>query len=208
MSTLDGLAVSVLTRAPVPGQTKRRLIPALGATKAAALHEVMLERTLVTAVSAQVGPVDLVCTPTAEHPTFCSLARRFGVNLRVQIEGDLGERMRCELQRQLQLYRFGAVVGSDCPGIQISDYVGTIGHLTDGVDAVLGPSRDGGYYLLGLKCANWRVFEDIPWGEDSVADRTRERFVELNWSWRELPERVDVDRVADIAAYPELSEDV
>jgi hypothetical protein len=200
----DCVAVSVLTRTPVPGETKRRLIPALGGERAAALHQVMLERTVCTAVASQIGPVELVCTPTTQHPFLETLAKRYRVPLRCQTGGGLGEKMRHELTYTLQSCRFAAVVGSDCPGIQLGDYAQTRQFLADGADAVLGPSRDGGYYLLGLRRVDGRVFDDIPWGEDCVASVTRERFVERNLCWNELPVRVDVDRVEDIAEYPEL----
>ena len=61
--------------------------------------------------------------------------------------------------------------------------------------AVLGPSSDGGYYLLGLKAAHRRMFEDIAWSTERVAEQTRERAREIGLDMHVLPEWYDVDDV-------------
>jgi hypothetical protein len=62
--------------------------------------------------------------------------------------------------------------------------------------AVLGPSSDGGYYLLGLKTAHRRLFEDIAWSTEHVAAQTRERAQEIGLPLHVLPQWYDVDDVA------------
>src|SRR4051794_1781850 len=93
MSGGASCAVLVFARAPVPGRAKTRLIPALGATGAAALAARLTRHALEAAKRAGLGPVDLWCSPDASHPFFAACARRYGVALRRQGRGDLGERM-------------------------------------------------------------------------------------------------------------------
>ncbi len=64
--------------------------------------------------------------------------------------------------------------------------------------AVLGPSSDGGYYLLGLKAAHRRMFEDIAWSTERVAEQTRERAREIGLDMHLLPEWYDVDDVGTL----------
>ena len=64
-----------------------------------------------------------------------------------------------------------------------------------GERAVLGPSSDGGYYLLGLKTAHRRMFEDIAWSTERVAAQTLERAREIKLDIHMLPVWYDVDDV-------------
>jgi hypothetical protein len=64
--------------------------------------------------------------------------------------------------------------------------------------AVLGPSNDGGYYLLGLKAPHRRLFEDVAWSTSQVAQQTRARAAEIGLDVHELPEWYDVDDVASL----------
>src|SRR2546427_314848 len=86
--------VMVFARAPTPGEAKTRLIPALGAAGAAALHRRLVMHCLGAATDAQLGPVELWCAPDAGDPFFRECERRFGVSLRSQGQGDLGTRMQ------------------------------------------------------------------------------------------------------------------
>ena len=88
-----GCRIAVLAKAPLPGYAKTRLIPALGAAGAAALAERLLAHAAAQAVAAEVGPVTVWAAPDPAHPAFGRLARRHGVDLRPQGEGDLGARM-------------------------------------------------------------------------------------------------------------------
>ena len=195
------VAISILTRAPVPGETKQRLIPAVGAERAAAIHELMLERVVSTAVAANIGPVTLACTPTTEHACFEQLFGRHGVNLQPQCDGDLGQRMFHELDQGLDQHAGALVLGADCPGVEVSDLHYAREWLLEGMDAVLGPSTDGGYYLLAVSRVLPQLFDGIHWGEPSVAEETRQRMQRLDFRWCELPERVDVDTGEDLSAY-------
>jgi len=195
------IPVLVFARTPVPGQVKTRLIPAIGAERAANLHRAMLWRTVATATAAAIGPVALWCSPVAEHPLIDELQREFGLDVGVQQGVDLGERMH----RALQTCPAGAVlVGSDCPFLEEQDLQMAAGILRDGDDAAIGPAEDGGYYLIGVRDSDMSVFSGIPWGTDGVLAATRQNFRDLGWRWREIATRRDVDRPEDLAAVGEL----
>src|SRR5689334_6632021 len=89
----DAVRIAIFAKAPVAGQVKTRLAPLLGLEGAARLHAQLVVRALEEATAAAVGPVELWCAPDAAHPFFADSAARFGVRLRAQGEGDLGQRM-------------------------------------------------------------------------------------------------------------------
>lgn len=187
----------VFARAPVPGQTKTRLIPALGAEGAAALHERLVRRTLD--VARGLAPVTLCCAPGPEHPFFASIAGQPGVELQRQEGADLGERMSRALQAGLTGAPAVLLIGTDCADLQRTDLQEAFAGLAEGADAVLGPAADGGYWLLGLRRWEGVLFEGMPWGTAAVLGRTRAALAGLGWRWRELPLRHDVDRPEDLA---------
>jgi rSAM/selenodomain-associated transferase 1 len=196
--------VLVFTRTPVPGRVKTRLIPAIGAARAANLHRAMLWRTVATAVAAGVGPVGLWCNPAIEHPYIAEIQREFGLDVHLQRGEDLGERMHLALRSQLDDGGGALLVGTDCPFLEAGDLQLAARTLCDGADAVLGPAEDGGYYLIGVRESDIEVFSGVAWGSNQVLAETRRKFRDLGWRWRELATRRDVDRPADLAAIADL----
>jgi len=195
----DGVPVLVFTRTPVPGKVKTRLVPVLGARGAARVHRAMLRRTLVTAAEAGCGSVELWCSPSVEHRYLAHIARTFGVALALQSGADLGVRMHRALCSACAHGAGALLVGSDCPSLEVGDLQEAADALEQGADAVLGPAHDGGYYLIGVRRSDVRLFSGIRWGASGVLDATRERLRTLGWGWRELAVRHDVDRPEDLA---------
>lgn len=198
MTPLD-CPVLVFAKAPVPGQVKTRLIPAVGPGGAAVLHEWLSRRTLTVATAAAIGPVELWCAPSAGHSFFRRCADEFKVRLHDQAEGDLGERMARAFAETLRAAPYALVVGTDCPGLTAADLQLAATALRRYGDAVITPARDGGYVLLGLRRFAPELFRDIAWGSGRVLDETRQRMDGLGWRWTELPEHWDVDRPEDLA---------
>jgi rSAM/selenodomain-associated transferase 1 len=186
--------IIVFARAPVPGEAKTRLIPALGAAGAARLHARLVERTLATACAAGVGAVELCCAPDATHTFFAACAARFGVALTAQGAGDLGARMR----RALAVALPAVLIGSDCPAMTPDYLRGAAGALGDGCDLVFGPADDGGYVLVGANRLNAGCFERISWGGPEVMATQRLRLRAWGLRWTELAPLWDVDRPGDL----------
>lgn len=195
-------AVIVFARAPVPGQVKRRLIPALGAQGTARLYGGMLERTAATAAASGLTPAFLYTTPGASHPLLSELRERHGLQSRVQRGVDLGQRMAAAFREVLREAGAAVLVGSDCPSLDVGDLCAAARWLGTGYDAVLGPAADGGYFLIGLRRPRPGVFRGVPWGSGQVLDATRARLRRLGLEWRELEVRRDVDRPDDLACLP------
>ena len=196
------VTISVFSRAPVPGQTKRRLIPALGPYGAAELHKRMLRGVLEVALGQEAALVTLVCTPGTQHPFFLSLEAELGIELVAQQGSDLGERMAGELSRCLRAYDAAVIVGSDCPFIEGHDYRLAFAALGGGSTVAIGPSLDGGYYLLGLSQPVPALFSNMTWGSDGVFEKTRQRIESLSLEWTRLPYRADIDRPEDLPLLP------
>jgi rSAM/selenodomain-associated transferase 1 len=185
----------VFARAPVAGRVKTRLVPLLGAQGAARLYAQMVERALRTALAARIGPVVLYCSPGVDHSYFRKIKKRFGIRLRPQGRGNLGERM----YRALRRHPGAVLIGSDCPALRPADLRAAARALRSGADAVLSPAEDGGYPLIGMRRASRAVFDKVAWGGAKVLGQTRARLRRLEWRWKELRTVWDVDRPADVA---------
>jgi rSAM/selenodomain-associated transferase 1 len=194
----------VFTKAPRAGAVKTRLIPLLGAEGAAALHRQLLHRTLVTATSAGLGPVELHGAPDIEDAYLHDCARRFGVSLAMQKGDDLGARMCNAFEAGLAHHAHVILVGTDCPVLTPHHLYEAQSALAQGDDAVLIPAEDGGYALIGLARNDKRVFDGVDWGSDSVLAATRARLKALGWRWSELETLWDVDRPEDYRRWSEL----
>jgi hypothetical protein len=189
----------VFAKAPQPGKVKTRLAPLLGKMGAARLHARLVERAVRTALAARLGPVELHCAPRMRHPFFAALARGYGVRLRAQGPGDLGERMHRAFARVLRDAGAALLIGSDCPALRASDLRAAARALKRGADAVLAPAEDGGYALVGLRHARKAPFDRIAWGGPRVLEQTRARLERRRCKWIELRTVWDVDRPEDVA---------
>ena len=187
----------IFTKAPLPGQVKSRLIPALGAEGAASLQERLTRRLVGFMAERGVCPVELWVAPDAAHPLFDDLKRRYGLPIHVQRGRDLGERMATACAEALGRAQRVVLIGSDCP-LLTPAMIGLALSEMQWADAVLGPAEDGGYVLLALKRAAPTLFERMPWSTERVAELTRERMRALDWRWHELPELWDLDRPEDL----------
>ena len=196
--TRAGSRVAVFAKAPNPGQVKTRLIPALGAPGAAALHRALVTRAIRTAVEAGIGPVELWCAPDVRHPFFTECRRRFGVTLIEQGKGDLGARMQRAFEVVLAASGRAVLVGTDIPAMTPDYLRAADAALAGGQDAVLGPAEDGGYVLIGLRRIGPGFFEHIRWSEPDVLAVTRSRIARLGWRHFELPTLWDLDRPEDL----------
>ncbi len=193
----SGCRVLIFAKEPETGQVKTRLIPLLGAAGAVALHQQLVKHALATALDAKIGEVELCCAPTFEHPFFGRCADEFGITLRSQGPGDLGQRMFHAFQKSLCHSERVLLLGSDCPALTSRDLHHAAEKLKTGNDVLLGPTEDGGYVLIGLTRCSPRLFQGITWGGSHVMEQTRERLHKLKWRWYELPMLWDVDRPDD-----------
>jgi len=187
----------VFTRAPSAGQVKTRLIPRLGAQGAADFHARLIHHCLQTVTRAGLCPVELWCAPSCQDPFFQNCRECYGIELYDQVQGELGERMHAALGSALARAESAVLIGTDIPSIEAADLDEAFQSLEQGKDAVVGPARDGGYYLIGLKQPSRRLFEGIPWGTSTVFQETVSRLQQLGMDWSRLREQSDVDTPDD-----------
>lgn len=157
-----------MAKAPIPGLTKTRLIPSIGAHAAAVLQERLTEHAVVTALAATVGSATLWCAPDPSHASFRELVARHKITLKRQLEGDLGQRMLAAMNGPT------LVIGTDCPALTAGDLRAAAKALRD-ADVVLVPAEDGGYVLIGARAAYAELFTGITWGTATVLAETKAR---------------------------------
>lgn len=201
---LEGIcALAVMAKAPRAGKVKTRLQPPLSAEEAAALNVCFLHDTAenIATVASECGAHGLICyTPAGDEAAFDRLLPE-GFALIAQRGDGFGERLMYAAEDILSC-GFGAVclIDSDSPTLPSSALCAAVAELArPGERTVLGPSEDGGYYLIGMKRAESRVFERITWSTERVYAETVERVHEVGLELIELPKWYDVDDVAMLA---------
>jgi rSAM/selenodomain-associated transferase 1 len=200
MPNTRSAAIAILAKAPIPGLTKTRLIPSIGAHAATVLQERLTARAVETAVEADIGPVTLWCAPDPSHASFRELLTRHKITLKRQPEGDLGTRM---LAAMTDSERPTLVIGADCPAL-------TSKHLRDAAAAladagvVLIPAEDGGYVLIGANAAQPQLFSGIAWGTAAVLQETWARISARQLIAAELPPLWDLDTEADLVRFERM----
>ena len=191
-------ALIIFAKAPIPGQVKTRLCPPLAPDEAATLHGTMVLDTLERSRNLLGFDRFLACAPSKQHPFFKAVGARQGVPLLEQIQGDLGDRMHQAFCSIFEAgYRSAVVVGTDLPTIQGELLRQALTGLADH-DVVLGPSVDGGYYLIGLKKPTPELFSDMPWSTDQVLPSTLEKARHLSLSVQLLTEQRDLDTLVEL----------
>ncbi len=200
MAATDPVAVAILAKAPIPGLAKTRLIAALGAERAAALHAALIERAVKTACAAAIGPVTLWGAPDATHPAFAAMGER-GVALEAQPGGDLGARMLAPLAAAGGP---ALVIGADCPALTAGHLRTAADILRSGCDAVVIPAQDGGYVLIGMRRPHAALFSKMDWSTPGVMDKTRRRLRQLRLTWQEPVTLWDIDVPADLDRLREI----
>lgn len=197
----DACLLIIFAKAPVAGYAKTRLVPALGADGAARLATRMLEHALGAALAAQLGPVELCCSPDASHASFQQAAAMPGVALAPQGDGDLGQRMQRAFARGLARYGRVVLIGTDAPALSAALLQQAAAAL-HGHDAVFAPASDGGYVLAGLSRMAPALFDGIEWSTARVMAQTRARASALGIAVHELPTLDDVDEPQDLVHVP------
>jgi uncharacterized protein len=199
----SSVGVAVMAKASVPGLTKTRLVPPLTHDEAAALNTAFLQDVadnMMRAASRAAPHAGLSGYAAYGPPGSEEFFRRNFPDSIGLIEAwlpNFGDCLYHTICAILGRGHAGAVVlNADSPTLPAALLNATAEMLArPGDRAVLGPSSDGGYYLLGLKAAHRRMFEDIAWSTARVAEQTRARARELGLELYVLPEWYDVDDV-------------
>jgi hypothetical protein len=195
----------IFARYPQAGQVKTRLMPAVGGEGAAAIYREMAEFTLdqargvaaKRAISVQVwftgGRKDALQQWLGEDLTYAP-----------QPEGNLGDRLLSAFRAAFeQGYGAAMAIGTDCPSLDTAILIQALEALQHH-QLVLGPSTDGGYYLMGLRRSVPELFAGIAWSTDKVLQQTEAIAATLGLTQYRLPSLTDVDNPEDLEIWYQI----
>jgi uncharacterized protein len=190
--------IAVMAKASTPGLTKTRLAPPLTYEEAAAFNTAFL-KDVAANIAAAAGEAEIAGYMAFGPP---GSERFFRDNLPASlglIEAwlpDFGDCLFGAIDRMLRVHDAAVVLNSDSPTLPTSLLVEAARVLArPGDRVVIGPSTDGGYYLLGVKARHRGLFERISWSTEHVMWQTLERCTELGIEFHVLPAWYDVDDV-------------
>ncbi len=194
----------VFVKAPIAGDVKTRLIPYLNSIEAADLYKCFVSDVIRCASQfAHLSKIQVAYQPHPKASDLSWLCLRQPPDLFRQEGRSLGERLT---------HAFGVafgrgakqvmIIGSDSPTLPRSYIEKAFLELNE-ADVVLGPSKDGGYYLVGLSRPCMKLFEDVSWSTDQIFERTTHNALENGYSLRILPSHYYVDTISDLNALQE-----
>jgi rSAM/selenodomain-associated transferase 1 len=181
----------IFAKPPQPDLVKTRLIPALGAERAAELAEAFLQDTVALARTLPWAECIIATTERFERSYFRP------EEVWLQSEGDLGERLEKILRLALKRRSSVLAIGADSPGLPTALLEDARKALQE-ADAVLGPSADGGFYLIGLKDCPVGMLGGIQWSHSSTLADTAARLEQYGMKTTRIGEWFDVDTPEDL----------
>ena len=195
-------ALAVMSKAPCAGMVKTRLVPPLTPEEAAALNLCFLRDMAANIAGiARSGGADgvAVYTPVGAESVYDGLLQE-GFSLLAQRGASLGDRLFHAAEDLLAVgYSSLCLIDSDSPTLPGPLLRAAVAALKRPGDRVaLGAADDGGYYLIGLKHAHHRLFEDVDWSTARVLRQTIERAAEINLAVELLPTWYDVDEASSL----------
>lgn len=185
----------VFVKNPVYGQVKTRLAKELGPDKALSIYWQLLTHTRDVTKILDVGKFIYYSDHLPETDLWANIDHKNAI----QPEGDLGQRMAAAFQENLRYYGRVIIIGSDNPELQTHHLNTAFEHLKE-KDVVIGPAKDGGYYLLGMRAYQPALFQGISWSTDKVWEQTVSKIQQLSLSYAKLPVQNDIDTYEDWVA--------
>jgi rSAM/selenodomain-associated transferase 1 len=194
---LKGQQLGIFARVPKAGKVKTRLIPALGEEGALAAYETLLNQISQNLQALQ--NVRVFCTPEQGEN---KLKKMFPKTLKysLQIGDNMGSKLLNALDQLLKSSTSAVIIGADCQFVKEDDIRSAFDELRKN-DVVLGPAKDGGYWLIGMRRLHSELFQEISWGTSTVFEQTLEKSHGLNLKTGILRELYDIDTPGDWEAF-------
>ena len=192
----------LFAKAPRPGHVKTRLIGNLGASASTKLYERLLNRTISKAEKVSLN--ERVILAAGENDT-CYFRHLKAWTIAIQQGEDIGQRMASAFRTWSENDVALILIGADVADFEVADLEQTYRLLESGSDVVLGPSHDGGYWLIASRLGELPVFHGIDWSTGRVFSQTRLRLQRSGLSFSCLPIRHDIDESQDLRFVTELA---
>jgi len=184
----------IFIKNPVEGEVKTRLGSSIGSTNALQIYKKLLTHTREVALKVETNR-QVWYSSMIDHRDSWNKER---FDKKLQSGSDLGERMSVAFQKAFEDgYEKVVIIGSDCADIT-SRHIKDAFHALNTKDAVIGPSKDGGYYLLGIRKYTPDIFSGISWSTQEVFEQTVSRFEHLGLSYSVLDVLNDIDTIEDL----------
>lgn len=198
MTAGNDKALIIFSRLPIGHETKTRLAPILNETQRAELHLAMWQDIFTEAIKLESNTdIFLFWTGSGDiedYRKYIPLSFR----LRKQEGDNLGERMRNAVRDIFSYgYKCAVIIGADVPSVEAENITAAFDALNDS-DAVIGPSKDGGYWLIGMRKYIPEVFSISSWGGMSVLDETISVFKKCCITYKTADTLQDIDTPEDI----------
>jgi len=191
----------IFVKNPELGKCKTRLAATIGDEKALNFYKNMLVRTKEVAEKTSANKAIYYSSFVGKDDLWSNLPP-FSKHLQNQ-DPDLGTKMQSAFEEAFEAgYESVCVIGSDCYALDEKVIEEAFKSLTT-QDAVLGPSNDGGYYLLGMNKLHPALFANKEWSTESVAAATIHDFKNLKLNYSLLDELTDIDNEEDLRSIPE-----
>src|SRR5262245_33710682 len=192
-------ALAIMAKAPLRGAVKTRLVPPLTPEQAADLCRALLSDQL-DHLSNLAGAERYLAYEPADAEEMMRELGGDDYRYLAQRGGDLGARMNQVFGDLWQRgHRSIVLIGGDLPALPTDILDRAFAELgCAGRKVVLGPSRDGGYYLVGMNQATPELFMNMTWSHDRVLAETRSRLEALSVPWVSLPSWFDIDTIEDL----------
>ncbi len=176
------------------GEVKTRLAASIGDDHALEVYKNLLQHTLHVAAQSDYD-VHVFLTGEGDDDVFSG----HGFTLHEQSSGDLGNRMAAAFAKGVLASheKKTVIIGTDCPDLSLA-HLAKASEALDTADVVFGPSKDGGYYLLGMKGRQSMLFQNIPWSTETVLETSVQKLQSANLSVAYLDVLNDIDTLADL----------
>lgn len=187
-------ALILFTKNPELGKVKTRLAKTIGDENALDIYKNLLQHTKDIALQVNADKFLFYSNEINENDQWENTI----FNKKVQFGDNLGIRMNTAFSEVFALkYDSVCIIGSDCYDLN-AEIVNSAFKNLENNDFVVGPTFDGGYYLLGMNQQNDRVFEEVAWSTESVFETTISRIKETNKSVFILKKLTDIDEEKDL----------
>jgi hypothetical protein len=187
----------IFAKNPIPGKVKTRIIPYITPTDAAKLYKAFISDIVSNTLKLQCEQIVIAYTPSKAEIAFHKICGQ-SINYIPQEGRNLGERIKNAFR-----YAFNkgskrtVIIGTDSPTLPLS-YIQKAFSVLEKVPITIGPTFDGGYYLIGLSEQNDDIFDGIEWSTSSVFSQTLTRIQAINKQFYLLPPWYDIDTPEDL----------